>query len=191
MLKTNKINKLLSRTCAQCGSCCCEPIIELTHHDLRRLVNGVKIPAENLIKLYDSSELNPDGEDNDWIKLSYGKRKLGLRKKRNGECIFLSESRQCIAYEARPLSCRIFPIDVILDENYAFIDLELSDIIKSKFVSCKSSYGRAKSLNIFIPLADQAQTETVSYWKKLKQWNNLSTTGRKQEFIEFLGLHSG
>lgn len=190
MNTTKRITKLLSRECAQCGSCCCDPIIELTHHDLHRLVKGVRVPAENLIKLYDSSELNPDGEDNDWIHLSYGKRKLGLRKKRNGECIFLSENRQCTAYEARPLSCRIFPIDVILDENHAFFDLELSEIIRNKVVHCKSSYGRPTPLNKFRPVANQAQAETVSYWEKLKQWNNLPATGKKSEFLEFLGLRS-
>ena len=188
MRKTNKITKLLSSKCGQCGTCCCDPIIELTHHDLKRLVHHTKIPAESLIKLYDSSELNPDGEDNDWIHFSYGKRKLGLRKKRNGECIFLSERKQCNAYEGRPLSCRIFPVDVILDENYKFNDLELSEIISGKIIKCRRSSGRPMLLKHFLPLANQAQAETVSFWDTLNQWNTQTSGGRKNDFLKFLGL---
>ncbi len=188
MRKTKKITKLLSGKCGQCGSCCCDPIIELTHHDLKRLVNHTKMPAESLMKLYDSSELNPDGEDNDWIYLSYGRRKLGLRKKRNGECIFLSDRKQCSAYEARPLSCRIFPIDVILDEDYKFLDLELSEIITNKHIKCRRSSGLPASLKKFLPFAHQAQAETVSFWDTLNQWNTQSSGGKKNDFLKFLGL---
>jgi Fe-S-cluster containining protein len=189
MRETNKITKLLSGKCGQCGICCCDPIIELTHHDLKRLVQHTKIPAESLIKLYDSSELNPDGEDNDWINLSYGKRKLGLRKKRNGECIFLSDKKQCTAYAARPLSCRIFPIDVILDESYEFTDLELSEIIRKKIIKCRRSSGRSVSLKKFLPLAHQAQAETVSFWDTLNKWNTRTSSGKKNDFLKFLRLN--
>ncbi len=187
-MKLNKrTTRLLSIECAQCGSCCGEPMIELTHHDLHRLVDNVNLPAEKLVKLYDNSELNP-GEDNDWIYLSYGRRKMGLRKKRNGECIFLSERRQCAAYEARPIACRSFPVDVMLDENNKFIDLELSDIIKTKFIRCKHTHGKPRSFNKFRQIARQAQSETVSYWETLKRWNGLQDKGAKSDFLKFLKL---
>lgn len=187
-MKTNKrITRLLSIRCSQCGTCCCEPMIEITHHDLYRLVTHVNILAGNLIKLYNGSELNP-GDNNDWIYLSYGRRKMGLRKKRNGECIFLSENRQCAAYEARPISCRIFPADVMLDEDYEFVDLELSDIIKKKFVKCKRTYGKARPFNKFRLMAEQAQSETVSYWETLERWNSLPEKGAKSDFLNFLEL---
>ncbi len=145
------------------------------------------MPADKLIKLYDSSELNP-GEDRDWIYLSYGRRKMGLRKKRNGECLFLSADKQCTAYEARPISCRVFPVDVMLDEDNEFVDMELSDIIKQKFVKCKRKNGKPSKLSQFRLMAEQAQCETVSYWETIKNWNDLQETGAKSDFLKFLEL---
>jgi Fe-S-cluster containining protein len=164
-------------------------MIELTHHDLQRLVKHSGISPERLIKLYTRAELNDeDDNEDDWIVFSYGKRRMGLRKRRNGECIFLSKDRKCIAYSARPMSCRIFPINVVLDEKNRICDLELSDVIESEFIRCKYSYGKTGSFRKFLQIAKQAQTESISYWKKLEQWNEISHKGNKADFLNFLGF---
>ena len=185
--KSRKIAKLMRIQCAQCGSCCCDPVIEVTHHDLRRLVKHLGVPADRLIRLYSPSDFN-DNDDSDWIALSYGKRKLGLKKKSDGTCIFLSENRQCIAYEARPVSCRVFPVDVVLSEKNELIDLDLSDVVRDKFIRCRHTAGRPVRFEGFMRKAQKSRNESVSYWKKIERWNKLRGKGGKNDFLEFLGI---
>lgn len=166
-------------------------MIELTHHDLHRLLEHTGMPADRLVTFYSNTELNDDMDDDGWIKLSYGKRKMGLRKKRDGTCMFLSRQRQCDAYEARPISCRIFPVDVVLDDDNAIIDLELSDVVREKFIKCKHFYGKNGSHRRFLLSATRSRDETESYWKKLIQWNDLPAKGRKGDFLDFIRLKTG
>ena len=166
-------------------------MIELTHHDLHRLLEHTGMPADRLVTLYSNTELNDDMDDDGWIKLSYGKRKMGLRKKRDGTCMFLSHKHQCDAYEARPIACRLFPIDVVLDDDNAIIDLELSDVVVEKFVNCKHFYGKTGSNSRLLNSASQSRDETESYWKKLIQWNELPAKGRKGDFLDFIRLKTG
>ena len=166
-------------------------MIELTHHDLHRLLEQTGMPADRLVTLYSNTELNDDMDDDGWIKLSYGKRKMGLRKKRDGTCMFLSHKHQCDAYEARPIACRLFPIDVVLGDDNAIIDLELSDVVVEKFVNCKHFYGKTGSHSRLLNSASQSRNETDSYWKKLIRWNKLPAKGRKGDFLDFIRLKTG
>lgn len=152
------------------------------------MVEHLGISADKLIKLYAPSDFNDNDSENDWISLSYGKRKIGLRKKRDGTCMFLSNKKQCTAYEARPLSCRVFPIDIILDEENNVIDLDLSDVIRDKFIKCNHYSGKPHSFKSFKLKAIQSRDETESYWKKIKQWNDQPRRGRKNDFLDFLGV---
>ncbi len=149
------------------------------------------MPAERLVKLYANTETDCNESDEDWIKLSYGKRKIGLGKRRNGRCIFLSDNMHCAAYEARPVSCRIFPVDILLDEDNRVIDFELSDVVRKKFVNCNYSYGKAISFKNFKLTAQQARDESESYWEKVRRWNETSANGRgKSDFLDFLGFET-
>ena len=186
MTDNKRTSKLLSFKCNQCGTCCREPMVEITHRDLQRLAKHTGMSAHSLVRLYDNSELENDDCEEDWIKLSYGKRKIGLQRKKNGDCMFLSESSACTAYEARPISCRIFPVDVVLDDDNKVSDFELSDVVTKKSIACKHTYGKNGSSDKFKKTATQAMTETVSYWKVLRQWNSLDQKGRKAEFVDFL-----
>ena len=163
-------------------------MIELTHLDLHRLVRHTGMSADRLVKFYSNTELNSDYDDDGWVTLSYGKRKMGLRKKSDGTCMFLSKERRCKAYEARPVSCRIFPLDIVLDEDNAIIDLELSDVVREKFINCKYFYGKANSHKRFLLTAERSRDESESYWKIIKRWNNLPEKGMKTDFLSFIGI---
>ena len=126
----------------------------------------------------------------DWINLSYGKRQLGLRKKKDGSCIFLSEDKRCTAYEARPMACRVFPIDVYLDEDNKATDFELSDVVRDKFIKCKHYYGKPNSFSAFKQKADQSGKETALFCRKIKQWNRKDSHGGKDDFLNFLGIQT-
>ncbi len=149
------------------------------------------MPVGKLIKLYADTETECNGTDEDWIKLSYGRRKIGLRKKRNGRCIFLSDDMRCGVYEARPMSCRIFPVDILLDEDNRVIGFELSDIVRKKFVNCNHSYGKAIPFKNFRRTARQARDESETYREKVRRWNETSPDGRnKSDFLAFLGFET-
>ncbi len=105
--------------------------------------------------------------------------------------MFLSGQLQCTAYEARPIACRLFPIDVVLDDDNAIIDLELSDVVREKFIKCRHFYGKNGSNSRLLHSASQSRDETDSYWKKLIQWNKLPAKGRKGDFLDFIRLKAG
>lgn len=174
--------------CAQCGTCCCDPVIELTDSDLRRLVKFTGLPLDSLVKMYAKSDFTVVDDTEDWINLSYGKRQLGLRKKKDGSCLFLSEKRQCSAYEARPMACRIFPIDVFLDEDSKATEFDLSDVVRDKFIKCKQYPGKSNSHKDFSLKAEQSGKETGSFCRKIKQWNKRPERGGKDAFLNFLGF---
>jgi len=189
-IKPNRrISKLMRVQCTQCGACCRKPVVEVTHYDVLRLSKFTSIPPPRIIKFYRPDEIEEDGEDrSEWIRLSYGMRFMGLRK-RNGRCIFLSKEKKCTVYPVRPLTCRIFPLSVVIDEEKGCVDgLDLSDIVIDRFIRCRHRYGEERPLKEFIRDAVQAMRETNSYSKKIKKWNTMPQKGNSSAFLQFLGL---
>lgn len=187
-MKINKrISKLLKLDCGQCTSCCRDIQVDITDTDLKRLVKLTGISADRLVKLYGHNKDDKDIEG-DWINLSYGKRAIVLNKKRNGDCFFLGQDKGCIAYKARPMTCRIFPVCVVYDEDHDIVDLEKSEVITDKTITCKSSHGRGQTYDNFMSTARQARKEHALFIKKIDEWDNLSDRGNKNDFLRFLGF---
>ncbi|UCH45509.1 MAG: YkgJ family cysteine cluster protein [Nitrospiraceae bacterium] len=187
MKETKKIIKLMKSECGQCTACCRELFLEVTDADILRLAEHTGIPADKLVKLYSRADIDCD-EESDWVSLSYGKRALGLNKRRNGDCIFLSSSNTCSAYEARPMTCRIFPLSVVYDDDDEIADVEISDVILDKSVPCKHRCARGTSFRTFMTRAKKAQRENDRYIEKIDSWNTRKTKGNKNDFLAFLGL---
>ncbi len=187
MKKTKKILKLLKSECGQCSSCCRNIIVDVTSPDIERLLKHTRLPADKLVRLYSSSDID-SREENDWIKLSYGKRSIGLNKKRNGDCIFLSNDKMCMVYDARPMTCRIFPLTRILDEKDYMVNLEISDVITDKTIKCKRSKGNSRSYKSFMATAELARKEYAVFKQHLSEWNSLPDKGMKNDFLDFLRL---
>jgi Fe-S-cluster containining protein len=187
MKKTKRVSKLLGSDCGQCSSCCRDIQVDVTDADIRRLIRHTGIPADQLVKLYSHADTE-DKEESDWIRLSYGKRAMELNKKRTGDCIFLSEDNACTAYEARPMTCRIFPICVVSDEKNIIVDMEISDVITDKTIRCRRTRGNSRSYTSFMTTARQALSEQEGFQKKLEEWNSSPATGRKKDFLRFLCL---
>jgi len=187
-MKNNiRISKLLKMDCGQCTSCCRDIQVDITDTDLKRLVKQTGISADRLVRLYGYNEDDRDIEG-DWINLSYGKRAIVLNKKRNGDCIFLGKDNGCIAYKARPMTCRIFPVCVVYDDDHDIVNLEKSEVITDKTITCKCSPGRGKTYSDFMFIAKQAREEHASFIRKIDHWNNLDKKGNKNDFLRFLGF---
>ena len=187
MRETIRLNKLLGSDCGQCSSCCRTIMVEVTASDLERLTRHTNIPADRLVKLYSKAEIDSEDES-DWVHLSYGKRALGLKKRRNGDCIFLKDDKSCAAYSARPMTCRIFPVCVVFDEDDDMVDLELSDVIRDRTIACRRTRGNGRSFSTFMSTAGQLKDEGLIYRKKIDQWNSHDGTGVKNDFLNFLGF---
>ena len=162
-------------------------MVEVTGSDIERLIKHTGIPADKLVKLYSNSEIESE-EESDWIKLSYGKQALGLNKRRNGDCIFLLDDKRCMAYEARPMTCRMFPVCIVFDDKYKLIDLEISEVIKDKTIKCKRTKGNGRSYKSFISVANQLKNEQEIYEKKVDEWNEMPVKGLKNDFLNYLGF---
>jgi len=162
-------------------------MVELTDSDIERLTKHTGIPADKLVRLYSNPQIDCEDES-DWIRLSYGKRALGLLKRRNGDCMFLQDDKTCAAYEARPMTCRIFPVCIVFDDNHEVVDLEISDVIKDNTIKCKRTKGNGRSYKSFMSTAIQLKNEHESFTKKIDKWNNLDCKGLKNDFLKFLGF---
>ena len=187
MKETKKLSQLLKTDCGQCSSCCRNIQVDVTDTDIERLVEHTGLPADKLVRLY--SDIDSEAET-DWIKLSYGNRAMGLNKKPNGDCIFLSEDKTCMAYEARPMTCRIFPVCVVLNKKDEIVDLEISEVISDKTINCKRTRGNGRSYSSFMSTATQSMSEDEVFKKKVDQWNSLSVKGLKNDFLNFLGFET-
>ena len=188
MMKNNKrISKLLKLDCGQCSSCCRDIQVDVTDSDVKRLVKHTGISADRLVRLYGHNKDENDIEG-DWIKLTYGKRAIVLNKKRNGDCMFLGKENGCIAYKARPMTCRIFPVCVVYDEEHDIVNLEKSEVITDKTITCKCSPGRGQTYENIMSTAKRARVEHAAFIRKVDQWNNLDTKGNRNDFLKFLGF---
>jgi Fe-S-cluster containining protein len=187
MKKTKKLSKLLKSDCGQCSSCCRDIKVDVTGADLERLVKHTGIPADKLVKMYSPADTS-DEEESDWIELSYGKRALELNKRRNGDCVFLAKDKTCTAYDARPMTCRIFPVCVVSDNRNNIVALEISDVITDRTIKCKRTRGKGRSYTSFMSTAEQSQIEDEIFKKKVDEWNDLHSNGMKNDFLNFLGF---
>ena len=187
MKKTIRLTNLLKSDCGQCSSCCRTIMVELTDSDIERLTKHTGIPADKLVRLYSNPQIDCEDES-DWIRLSYGKRALGLFKRRNGDCMFLQDDKTCAAYEARPMTCRIFPVCIVFDDNHEVVDLEISGVIKDNTIKCKRIKGNGRSYKSFMSSAIQLKNEQEIFEKKLNEWNSLHSKGLKNDFLNFLGF---
>jgi Fe-S-cluster containining protein len=188
MKKNKRISKLLKLDCGQCNSCCRDIQVDVTDADVKRLVKHTGISADRLVRLYGHNKDENDIEG-DWIKLSYGKRAIVLNKKRNGDCMFLGKENGCIAYKARPMTCRIFPVCVVYDEEHEIVNLEKSEVITDKTISCKCSPGRGQTYKNIMSTAKRARVEHAAFIRKVDQWNDLDKKGNRYDFLRFLGFN--
>jgi len=161
--------------------------VEITHLDIFRLVKHSGLPASNIVRFYSPSEVEDD-DDQSWIKFSYGRRFLGLRKKRGPKCFFLDNEGKCTVYSARPMTCRIFPVNFVVDDDDRLESIEIADIVTDKFIKCRYYYGDKRSVSYYESLAVRADRELTQFRKKIEEWNRLRSGGRKDDFLAFLGL---
>lgn len=96
----------LNFNCESCGSCCKHFNVNVTHLDIKRILEN---RSDLTVKDFVTTTFSDDKEDNESFISTYGKRNLALKKKKDSkECLFLDGNR-CSIHFFKPLVCRVWP----------------------------------------------------------------------------------
>lgn len=168
--------------CSRCGTCCSVPVVPVTDGDVRRICERTGRKASSFVRFYSPSEMDFDSESDVWIRFSYGKRALGLKRK-NDACFFLNDRKLCDIYDSRPMTCRTFPYMVEFDENDLPVKASWNHI-----VDCKCRRKKPSPISQVINDVYKEDEEDDVYFDKVKQWNKKKSKSGTEGFLEFLGL---
>ncbi|MFH1284988.1 MAG: YkgJ family cysteine cluster protein [Candidatus Micrarchaeota archaeon] len=95
--------------CANCGRCCNRFAVCVTHKDVQRLADFLKIHPREFL------ELNEDSNEKTraFPALLVDGRKciLCLKRRKNEHCLFFKHAKGCAVYEARSAVCRVYPFE--------------------------------------------------------------------------------
>jgi len=181
-MNPEKLNKMLRIKCTGCGGCCTSSIVPVTDADVLRIMKRTGKTAQEIIRFYDSTEIDYDTDSPSWIKMNYGKRIMGLKKKQ-ARCQFLDDNSRCTIYTDRPATCRTFPLQVARDDNGRISNITLNRIIKDRY-----PFGAKNSYPQFIRHANMEENEDEFYSQRVSQWNKKSSRPTKSVFLKFLKL---
>ena len=166
-----------------CGRCCSEPVVPVTDADVRRLVKKSGKSADEIVRFYDITEIDFESDADAWVRFAYGKRAMGLKKKKN-RCQFLDDNKRCTVYEARPATCRTFPLAIETnDAGTKLEDLSLNTIMKRKYPT-----GPKKTIKQVLEDANREDIEDADYFERIERWNKKGNHGGKMDFLKFLRL---
>jgi Fe-S-cluster containining protein len=164
--------------------------VALTHHDLRRLSDGLGRPAAELCDWLDPTAVDMTGEPGSFVRLASGRRLMVLAQT-EGACRLLQPDQRCGAYAQRPLDCRLYPFDLERDEQRRVVRLSRLDPD-----GCGDERGAAADLTLLTALDTQRWQELEDYQRLLGRWNRLAQhrvrfrlrTGHAADFLAFLGF---
>ncbi|MBD3347485.1 MAG: hypothetical protein GF401_20705 [Chitinivibrionales bacterium] len=149
--------------CSNCAVCCTEPIVPVTDSDVHRITKRTGLRANQIVRFYSYSDADYDPEAGLWIRMPYGKRLLGLKKK-NERCIFLSPQNLCTIYEFRPLTCRTFPFQEADSESGQKLEI-------NKAVKCRLKIADVKLQEGVMSQIARENSEDERYERKVRKWN--------------------
>ncbi len=104
--------------CQRCGKCCKseygDNTVTIFPSEIRGIMQATGLEWLDFVKPHDSYDMDENGE--------YHTFEWALRKKTNGECIFL-EKDACRIYDHRPYLCRSYPMSL----ETGHLEVELYD----------------------------------------------------------------
>lgn len=176
--------------CNGCGDCCRKLRVAITHHDLRRLSEGLRLPAAELCEWLEPTAVDMTGEPGSFVQLAGGRRLMVLAQTA-GACRQLRADQRCGAYAERPLDCRLFPFALERDEQGRVVQLARLDPD-----GCGDEQGAAADLGELTALDAQRWQELADYQRRLGRWNRLALhrqrfrlrRGDAADFLAFLGF---
>jgi len=180
--------KFLKFRCTDCGNCCTDTIVPVTHLDVKRLILGTGLKAGQIVEFYKSSEFADEGEGLQFPVLDIGPRVMGLKKRfdegeKREACKFYLDQR-CTVYEHRPVTCRVWPFSLSFDETGKRLTrMAINDALPCPFELDGSNDPKQLAENWNW---DDHQDEE---WEaSVKRWNETSPGGDTAAFLKFLCL---
>ena len=186
MASSERTARILRNTCARCAQCCIEPVAPVTEADVRRLMRASSLPAARIVRFWSSAEFDYEPDRPGWVRLSGGRRVMGLRKPR-GRCIFLGPDGGCRVYESRPMTCRTFPFEVTTRP-----DGSLGKVSRIRMNWCRTRPGTGVDPAQLAAWSSTEDAEDEAYHRRVERWNRMQRDthppGNREDFLRFLGL---
>lgn len=180
----------LAFRCTGCGNCCKDPLLPLTHVDLRLIARRTGEHPRQFVRWVTRDEIQMDDEPEAFVVLRQGKRVMTLQHRRGG-CRYLGDDDRCTIYGGRPLGCRIFPFDPTFDRRGGLRRLKLIDA-----TDCRYELDGHNDPAALGALHDKYEDASERYHERVAQWNRAQAARKRRgrraqtarEFFEFLGV---
>jgi Fe-S-cluster containining protein len=167
--------------CNQCGDCCREMRIPLSHEDLLAIhQQHPELPLVQWLQFYPVESTHPDAL---WLEQKPG---LLLLRQQQGACLFLQDNR-CGIYAYRPRVCRIWPFEHVPGERALRIAPQHSMLVK---LACdQTPMPRAEHQQIHDEIDAIAKAYSL-YDLRIQQWNQMyrhaESGNTLADFVRFL-----
>ncbi len=149
--------------------CCVSKYIPVTDVDMKRLLElGNNLLSMIMIK-----------EGIEGLPTLYGNKRSGVLalRRRYDRCIFLEEGR-CSIYDVRPMACRMYPLNPILNRKGGKYKLRIEICKECSGIGC----GMEMDDNETRDLIEQWVKERSAYEKRVREWN----TRKDRDIAEFI-----
>lgn len=173
--------------CARCGKCCREPIVPITHKDLRKLMAATKKPASAIVRFCSEDEMEYDSGSGMWINFKSGRRAMVLKKSGDDRCMFQAADKSCVIYDARPMTCRTFPYSVYFEDD-DFKRSKVDEIVLNKVMKCNAKKCDVVDTEAIVDNAVVENKNDLEYYRLIKKWNESDIKNKTfKEFLNFIG----
>lgn len=170
--------------CQQCGKCCADKntIVNLTYSDILRMEAELNYTLDDFLENigFYAFDHTPTEEELEKmvlppIKTERGYAFVGLRKKKDGRCIFLSKKNRCRIYNARPNICRTFPFHFHskpVESPQKGLDVHM-DLAKKAIEYCPGLDSEKEiDKNYWMEIGKMATAALLKEVILIKKWNN-------------------
>ena len=159
--------------CSQCGNCCRDLRVALTHHDLGRLLRSFGRNARDCIDWLAPDAVDMTSEPSSFVELPVGRRLMVLAHA-DGACRFLGTDNRCQAYASRPADCRTFPFAF---ESEATADVRRLTLLPLS--GCESAAGPAHDPKALRARDEQRWRALTEYQSLVQRWNRAAWHRRR------------
>lgn len=155
--------------CHSCAHCCTDVVCLPTPWDVRRITKMTKRDPEDFIEFLEPDEIQDvEMDDPTWLDVDGKKFIMSLKRDETVGCEFLDKKTKfCTIYEARPLLCRLYPFELLQDDDDNFLGFQLH-----KDVGCPKHTDGEHQIGPLYDLAMQDELNQEDYCELVDIFNS-------------------
>lgn len=164
--------------CHSCTHCCTDLCALLTPWDVRRIATMTGEDPFDFVEFLEPDEVDEvDPDDPTWLEVGGKRYMMSLTRTEKTGCYFLNKkTKYCKIYMARPMLCRLFPFQVIEDEDGTYKGFRLH-----KNVGCpKHKDGEVETKPLY-DLYIQDDLNQEDFHELVKIFNSKDYPGKEPE----------